>query len=106
MADRMRDILPPEDQVDPAKVAEPIDCGQTPGAFGLVTGVTKAMAGGQQEKSSRSRAGWGREADQGWAEGLNGRHPLCLVDPSPQHWSASGPKPTRGGGGAATRWTR
>jgi len=44
--------------------------------------------------------GLGREADQGWGEGFRGTNPRSDTgtNPSPQPWSASRPKPSRGGG--------
>ncbi len=45
-------------------------------------------------------AGLGHEADRGWGEGSRGRQLGCDpgTAPSPQPWSASRPKPARGGG--------
>src|SRR5208337_3312728 len=44
--------------------------------------------------------GLGREADQGWGEGFSGTGPYSdpRGTPSPHPWSASRPKPSRGGG--------
>ncbi len=42
--------------------------------------------------------GLGREADQGWGEGSGRHRPFVPSNPSPHPWSASRPKPSRGGG--------
>jgi hypothetical protein len=124
MADRVCAPLAPKDQVDPRQVAWPIDCGHTAGSFVRFARATKVMPERHQKASSPVRAGWSRGAGQGrtegqgriegqgrterhgWIERLNGRHPLCLVDPSPRHWSASGLKAACGRGGVSVRWTR
>ena len=50
-------------------------------------------------------AGLGREADQGWGEGGH-KHRQWGFFPSPQPWSASRPKPARGGGESSPQPTR
>ncbi len=51
-------------------------------------------------KSPPSLEGLGREADKGWGEGLVpvSHRNITPAEPLPQPWSASRPKPSRGGG--------
>ncbi len=66
----------------------------------VVSPPEEVEASKEQKETPPPLEGLGREADQGWGEGAvpGSHHRSVRTDPSPHPWSASRPKPSRGGG--------